>query len=145
MRNLIKVTLIILASCIVQSNARCDESPDDKLKAYKIATEIRKQLEVSILENQKVIQFLDAKAKYYKPSANSGDATAIKIVEGFEAQTEKYSDNSENAETKLKGIIDIISKLKKDPDVGSIVAAEETSSDVNKQLNEASALLPKIE
>ena len=57
MRNLIKVALSSLALCIVQINARCDESPDYKLKAYKIATEIRKQLEVSILENQKLFNF----------------------------------------------------------------------------------------
>lgn len=138
---------LIFAVCVITiaSNALCEDSPDDKMAAYKMAAEIQKQLESLIEQNQKTISFLDSKAKYYKPSANSGDATAIKIVEGFEAQKERYSDNLESAETKLKGIIDIISKLKKDSDVGSIVTAEETSNTVNKQLNEATALLPKID
>jgi len=138
--------LILAVSFISFENfGYCKDSPDDKLTAYKMASSIREQLESLIEQNQKAISVLDDKAKYYKPSASSGDPTANKILEGFEDQKEKLTDRLESSEKKLKDINGIISQLKNDPDVGSLVSAQETSNDINKKLNEASTLLPKLE
>ena len=144
-KRLLKLGLLLIVACIVQTNARCDESPDDKLKAYKLAKELRTQLLVSIRENQEVIQYLEQKSKYYKPSANKGDPTAKKIVQEFEAQKDQYSDNLEAVERKLKGINDLIDKLKKDADVGTLVSAEEISNEVSEKMKNVSDLLPKID
>jgi len=126
-----------------QAAALFGESADEKLQAYQLAIQSRERIERALVSVSKAIEVAKAKVKSYQDQVDSGIASAKSILDLYKNKLDEIEDNREATESKLKQLNSLIEELKKDPDIEVTVTGDEASRDMQKKLDEASALLPK--
>jgi chromosome segregation ATPase len=119
------------------------ETVDEKLGAYSLIVEALPKLESQLDLINESIDLAEEKIKSNQTRAAQGHAGGKAVVELFREQLESLEGQKEEADSQLNKLNAILSDLKKDPEVGSVIVANEATRQLKQKLDKASARLPK--
>lgn len=133
--------LAILAGVPVSLYAQGSDDSAAKIQAYKLATQTISTLNDQMGLVQKSIDQVGAKVKSLQEQVDDGVASSKPLLEMYRKQLDALEDSKDQADGKLKELKGIVEQLKKDPDVGAEVTADEGLREMSTKLQEASGIL----
>lgn len=135
------VALAILAAVPAPLFAQETDDSAAKIQAYKLATQTISTLNDQMALVQKSIDQVGAKVKSLQEQVDDGIASSKPLLEMYRKQLDALEDSKDQADGKLKELKGIVEQLKKDPDVGAEVTADEGLREMSTKLQEASGIL----
>lgn len=113
----------------------------DKIQAYKLAVQTTTTLDEQLVLVQKAINQVQAKVQSLQEQVEDGIASSKPLLEMYRKQLDSLEDSKDEADGKLKELKAIVDQLKKDPEVGAEISADEGLREMTTKLDEASDIL----
>jgi len=113
----------------------------DKIQAYKLAVQTTTTLNEQLVLVQKAINQVQAKVQSLQEQVEDGIASSKPLLEMYRKQLDSLEDSKDEADGKLKELKAIVDQLKKDPEVGAEISADEGLREMTTKLDEASDIL----
>ena len=113
----------------------------DKIQAYKLAVQTTTTLNEQLVLVQKAINQVQAKVQSLQEQVEDGIASSKPVLEMYRKQLDSLEDSKDEADGKLKELKAIVDQLKKDPEVGAEISADEGLREMTTKLDEASDIL----
>lgn len=137
----IAVTVVALFSGTLFGQSNDDSAA--KIQAYKLAVQTIAKLNDQLALVQKSIDQAADKVKKLQEQVDSGITSSKTLLEMYRKQLDSLEESKDQADAKLKELQGIVDQLKKDPDVGPEVSADEGLRDMSGKLKQASDILQK--
>lgn len=137
---------LALSLLLVSLSASISQSADDgaaKIQAYKLAVQTITTLNGQLALVQKSIDQVRGKVQNLQEQVEDGIATSKPLLEMYRKQLDSLEDSKDEADGKLKELKAIVEQLKKDPEVGAEITADEGLREMTTKLDEASNILQK--
>jgi len=113
----------------------------EKIQAYKLAVQTTTTLNEQLVLVQKAINQVQAKVQSLQEQVEDGIASSKPLLEMYRKQLDSLEDSKDEADGKLKELKAIVDQLKKDPEVGAEISADEGLREMTTKLDEASDIL----
>lgn len=137
---------VALSLILVSLSASFAQSADDgaaKIQAYKLAVQTITTLNGQLALVQKSIDQVRAKVQSLQEQVEDGIASSKPLLEMYRKQLDSLEDSKDEADGKLKELKAIVEQLKKDPEVGAEISADEGLREMTTKLDEASNILQR--
>ena len=135
---------LALSVLLLSVSALDAQSTDDgaaKIQAYKLAVQTITALNGQLALVQKSIDQVRAKVDGLQEQVEEGIASSKPLLEMYRKQLDSLEDSKDEADGKLKELRGIVDQLKKDPEVGAEISADEGLREMTTKLEEASDIL----
>jgi septation ring formation regulator EzrA len=122
----------------------CGFAQDDgatKVQAYRLAVQTIPRLEEQLVAVQKAIDQITDKIRKFQVQIDEGITSSNSLLEIYKKQQDALEESKDKVEGKLKLLKEVIEQLKKDPEVGAEIRAEEGLREMSSKLREAEAIL----
>jgi conjugal transfer/entry exclusion protein len=138
-RCVLALSLVLVAASMLVAQSVNDIA--DKIQAYKLAVQTTTTLNEQLVLVQKAINQVQAKVQSLQEQVEDGIASSKPLLEMYRKQLDSLEDSKDEADGKLKELKAIVDQLKKDPEVGAEISADEGLRDMTIKLDEASDIL----
>lgn len=138
-RCVLVLSLVLVAAPMVVAQSVNDFA--DKIQAYKLAVQTTTTLNEQLVLVQKAINKVQAKVQSLQEQVEDGIASSKPLLEMYRKQLDSLEDSKDEADGKLKELKAIVDQLKKDPEVGAEISADEGLREMTTKLDEASDIL----
>lgn len=138
-RCVLVLSLVLVAAPMVVAQSVNDFA--DKIQAYKLAVQTTTTLNEQLVLVQKAINQVQAKVQSLQEQVEDGIASSKPLLEMYRKQLDSLEDSKDEADGKLKELKAIVDQLKKDPEVGAEISADEGLREMTTKLDEASDIL----
>ena len=138
-RCVLALSLVLVAAPMVVAQSVNDIA--DKIQAYKLAVQTTTTLNEQLVLVQKAINQVQAKVQSLQEQVEDGIASSKPLLEMYRKQLDSLEDSKDEADGKLKELKAIVDQLKKDPEVGAEISADEGLREMTTKLDEASDIL----
>lgn len=138
-RCVLVLSLVLVAAPMVVAQSVNDIA--DKIQAYKLAVQTTTTLNEQLVLVQKAINQVQAKVQSLQEQVEDGIASSKPLLEMYRKQLDSLEDSKDEADGKLKELKAIVDQLKKDPEVGAEISADEGLREMTTKLDEASDIL----
>jgi conjugal transfer/entry exclusion protein len=138
-RCVLALSLVLVAASMLVAQSVNDIA--DKIQAYKLAVQTTTTLNEQLVLVQKAINQVQAKVQSLQEQVEDGIASSKPLLEMYRKQLDSLEDSKDEADGKLKELKAIVDQLKKDPEVGAEISADEGLREMTTKLDEASDIL----
>jgi len=125
------------------SFAQVSDDSATKIQAYKIAVQTIPTLKSQLALVQNSIDQMALKVNKLQGQVDEGITSSKPLLEMYRKQLDSLEESKDQADGKLNELQGIVEQLKKDPDVGAEISADEGLREMTTKLEEASQILEK--